>query len=140
MIGGIFWDVCLQFLNRAFYQHILSYGNILELRDGFLSLRSINCDNEKGVLGLYLWTTLLTASQSIMCDDPSDSSFETQQVPCEDIMAVTWPKTDQSLQAFPSLWPVRVSEQETQAMDMNPSEPPNTALPAVRRSELLLQI
>lgn len=24
-------------------------------------------------------------------------------------------------------------------MDMNPSEPPNTALPAVRRSELLLQ-
>lgn len=65
--------------------------------------------------------------------------FETQQVLCEKTMALTGSRIDQSLQVFSPIWPVRMPEQGTQAMDMDPFEPPNTALSAVRRSELLLQ-
>ena len=53
--------------------------------------------------------------------------FETQQVLYEK------PKASTGLGSIslPTLWPVRMPEQETLAVDVDPPEPPTTALPAV---------
>ena len=66
--------------------------------------------------------------------------LETQQVVYEKTKALTGVRTNQSSQTFPTLLPVRMPEQETLAIDMDPSEPPNTVFSALRRSVLLLQV